>query len=262
MQIIGCQLDIIWEDKPANHQTVYQLLEQTSLTPKALVVLPEMFATGFNMKVDRVDEGEDRPTERFLAQLARDFDIYIQGGVVNRGTDGRGLNQSITFAPDGTELARYTKIYPFSFTQEDHYYTRGAFPVTFSWQEITVAPSICYDLRFPEIFRISARQGAQLYTVIANWPQSREAHWITLLQARAIENQAYVLGVNRCGNDPGLFYSGRSLIIDPHGKIIADAGSEEGTLSARIDLQELSTYRQEFPALADIRPEFMASDKG
>ena len=95
--------------------------------------------------------------------------------------------------------------------------------------------------------------------MIANWPESREAHWVILLQARAIENQAYVIGVNRCGNDPWLSYSGRSLIVDPRGRIIADAGREEGTLSAEINLEELLAYRQEFPALADIRPEFVAS---
>lgn len=259
MQIIGCQLNITWEDKPANHRKVYQLLEQAAPAPEALVVLPEMFSTGFNMKVGRVEEGEERLSERFLARLAADFGVYVQGGVVNRAADGRGLNQAVTFAPDGKEIARYTKLHPFSFAKEDRYYARGESLTTFPWQGMTVAATICYDLRFPELYRIGSRRGAMLYTVIANWPAPRESHWLTLLQARAIENQAYVIGVNRCGDDPWLHYSGHSLIVGPRGEVLADAGNDEGTISATIDLKALIAYRQEFPALADINPELLAS---
>ena len=258
MQIIGCQLAIVWEDKPANHHKVRLLMERAAPSPGALIILPEMFATGFSMKIARIAEDEERSSEHFLAHLAADFGVYVQGGVVNRGADGKGLNQAVTFAPDGSEVARYTKLHPFSYAKEDRYYLGGEFPVTFPWQETTVAPLICYDLRFPEVFRVGVRQGAALFTVIANWPQPRIAHWITLLQARAIENQAYVIGVNRCGDDPWLNYPGRSLIVNPRGEIIVTAGSEEGTISATLELPELLAYRREFPVLADIRPEFLA----
>ncbi len=257
MRIIGCQVDIAWEDKSANHRQVRALVEQARPRPGALVVLAEMFSTGFSMKVPRVDEGQARPSEGFMARLARDFGVYVQGGVVNRGGDGRGLNQSVTFGPNGEELARYTKIHPFSFAKEDKWYAGGTGPLVFDWEGIKVAPLVCYDLRFPEVFRHAVRQGAQLFTVIANWPAARTSHWTTLLQARAIENQAWVIGVNRCGKDPWLAYSGRSLIVDPRGVVVADAGDGEGTVSAELDLEELLAYREQFPALADIRPEFL-----
>lgn len=258
MQIIACQFDIAWEDKSANHRKVRALLEQSSPPAGSLVVLPEMFSTGFSMKVARVAEGETRASERFLMNLATEFRVYLLGGVVNRAGNGRGLNQCLCFAPDGSEIARYTKLHPFSYSKEDQYYDAGDAPLTFSWQGALVAPIICYDLRFPEIFRITASRGAMIYTVIANWPQARVAHWLALLRARAIENQAYVVGVNRCGDDPWLHYPGRSLIVDPRGEIVADASGGEGTISAAIDLEELSAYRREYPALADIRPEFLA----
>ncbi|HKG80277.1 MAG TPA: nitrilase-related carbon-nitrogen hydrolase, partial [Pyrinomonadaceae bacterium] len=123
--------------------------------------------------------------------------------------------------------------------------------------EFTVSPFICYDLRFPEIFRAAVFQGAQLFVVIANWPASRVRHWITLLKARAIENQAYVMGVNRCGNDPKLSYSGHSMIIDPRGEVLADASEVEGVISAEIDAEALAQYRREFPFLNDIHHEYV-----
>jgi len=126
----------------------------------------------------------------------------------------------------------------------------------FAWQSFQVAPFICYDLRFPELFRASARRGAQLFAVIANWPLTRAQHWITLLQARAIENQAYVAGVNRCGRDPKLGYNGRSLIISPQGDILADAEDKECVISAELDLAGLLAWREKFPALQDMRPDF------
>jgi predicted amidohydrolase len=132
-------------------------------------------------------------------------------------------------------------------------YQAGREVAVFPWQGFTVAPFICYDLRFPEHFRAATRRGAQLITVIANWPVKRIGHWVTLLQARAIENQAYVAGVNRCGADPTLTYNGRSLIVSPKGDILADAGHGESVISAEVNLQELLDYRRELPFLADMR---------
>jgi predicted amidohydrolase len=121
------------------------------------------------------------------------------------------------------------------------------------WHDFQVAPFVCYDLRFPEIFRAAVKQETGLFVVIANWPSAREEHWLALLKARAIENQAYVLGVNRCGDDPKLHYSGRSQLIDPRGAILADAGESEGVISAELDLKALEEYRSSFPALADMK---------
>ena len=115
-----------------------------------------------------------------------------------------------------------------------------------------MAPFVCYDLRFPEIFRSAVRRGAQVFVVIANWSVKREQHWVTLLQARAIENQACVVGVNRCGTDPKYAYSGHSMIIDAHGTVLAEVGNKETIISADIDLAALELWRKDFPALVDM----------
>ena len=111
---------------------------------------------------------------------------------------------------------------------------------------------ICYDLRFPELFRRVTAKGAELIVVVANWPSVRLDHWLTLLKARAIENLAYVVGVNRCGSDPNHQYPGRSVVIDPWGESVADAGSEEGLIDVTIDHDRLRKWREEFPVLKDL----------
>jgi predicted amidohydrolase len=253
MDVAGVQLDIAWEDKKANHSKVRALVAAAKLPKGALLVLPEMFATGFSMNVAGIAESEGGETESFLAGLAKEHGIFVTGGVVTRATDGRGFNQSVTFGPDGTRLARYSKIHPFSYGGETQHYAAGTEVHMFKWGEVSVAPFVCYDLRFPEIFRNAVKKGAQLFTVIANWPGPREAHWLALLKARAIENQAFVLGVNRCGRDPKLAYSGRGQLIDPRGNVLVDGGNAEGVFAGKIDLASLLMYRKDFPALQDMK---------
>ncbi len=248
-----CQFNITWEDKPANHAKVKALLAGAAMPRGSLVLLPEMFATGFSMNVAAIAEGTPPATEIFLADTARELGVFILGGVVTTGPDGRGRNQAVAFSPEGKEIARYTKLQPFSLGGETQHYTAGNDIVTFEWNGLVVAPFVCYDLRFPEHFRAAVRRGAELFVVIANWPSRRIQHWVTLLQARAIENQAYVAGVNRCGQDPKLSYNGRSLIADPHGEILADAGDGEKLISAEIEPATVKAWREEFPALKDMR---------
>jgi predicted amidohydrolase len=253
MYVAGVQLDIAWEDKKANFARVRALLEAAKLPRGAFVQLPEMFATGFTLNVDGVAEPAGGPTEEFLASVARDFGATVCGGLVTRAPDSRGVNQSVTVDSSGKLLARYSKIHPFSYAGETKYYAAGTEVMTYRAGEFSAAPFVCYDLRFPEIFRNAAKRGAQLMTVIANWPEPREAHWLALLRARAIENQAYVVGVNRCGRDPKLAYSGRGQVIDPRGNVLADGGNAEGVFGAELDLAPLESYRKEFPALQDMR---------
>jgi predicted amidohydrolase len=254
MKLYCVQIDIVWENKRANFQRVERLLESQGLEPHSLVLLPEMFATGFSMSVADIREGRERETERFLARLARKHQIHLMGGVVTTKTSGKGSNQAVVFSPEGDEIARYSKLQPFTLGGEAKRYDAGRAITLFEWERLRVAPFVCYDLRFPEHFRTAARRGAQLFTVIANWPVARIQHWITLLQARAIENQAYVAGVNRCGIDPKLTYNGRSLIVGPKGDILAEAGNGETIICAEIDPAVLEVYRKELPFLADMRP--------
>lgn len=253
MIVIALQLDIAWENKPANFAKVRKLLTEAAPAKASLVVLPEMFATGFGMNTDVIAEAYGGPTEQFLADTAREFGVCLLAGAAMRGQDGQARNKALVFSPTGKLLALYAKMRLFTPGGEAEHYTAGQHPVTFRWGDWTVSPFICYDLRFPEVFREAAgTHRPELFAVIANFPEKRVQHWVRLLQARAIENQAYVVGANRVGSDPYYTYSGRSVIIDPQGEILADAGNCEGCVSAQLDLAGLRRYREGLPFLADM----------
>lgn len=251
MQIHALQLNSVWENKPANFIHVRTLLSATPPLPGALIVLPEMFATGFSCQLQETLEPVGGQTELFFREIAAKWQCAVLGGVVTPGPDGMGYNQALAIAPDGTELARYTKVHPFSYGPEASVHAPGIGPVIFEWQGLKISPLVCYDLRFPELSRDAISLGAEVLIYIAAWPARRIQHWITLLQARAIENQAYVVGVNRCGTEPETSYSGGSLIVDPQGIIIADAGDGEKSLPARLDSSFVRDWRRDFPALQD-----------
>ena len=226
----------------------------------SLVLLPEMFATGFSMNVAGIADQATQKTQAFLAELAAMHDVYVMGGVVVADASGRGRNQCVIYGPKGDELARYSKIRPFTLGGEADHYEAGEKVEIFEWEGFRVAPFICFDLRFPELFRTAAAKGANLLTVIANWPEKRVAHWECLLRARAIENQAYVIGVNRSGRDPFLSYPGRSLIIDPNGETLAEAGSGESIVTAQLDPGHVDSFRRSLPFLADMLNEEKSGD--
>jgi predicted amidohydrolase len=202
-----------------------------------------------NLPVTAEEEGG--ATEQFLREIAAEYQSCVIGGLVTPAASGRGMNQALAIAPDGRILARYTKNHPFSMGGEEKVHVAGTSVSLFEWQGLKIAPLICYDLRFPELARRAVRAGAEVLIYIAAWPVKRIQHWITLLQARAIENLCYVIGVNRCGTDPQFTYSGRSLVVDPHGIIIADAAEQERVVSAQLDPNVVRNWRSQFPALKD-----------
>ena len=261
MQIICVQHDIVWENKAATHAKVRAMLERAKPAKGALVVLAEMFATGFSLNVAGISETRNPETHDFLAETAAKFEIYLLGGLVTTGNEGRGRNEAVLFSPQGHESSRYQKMHPFSPGGEADSYRAGNAPVSFSWGGFTVCPFICYDLRFPEIFRSATRAGANLFAVIASWPAARAHHWVNLLQARAIENQAYVVGVNRSGKDPKFTYPGRSMIVDFGGHVLADAGNGQGVIRADVDFEALKKYREELPFLKDMREDYVTAVK-
>jgi predicted amidohydrolase len=257
MQLVLVQPNVVWEDRQANFETVERLLEADPPTRGALIVLPEMFSVGYSMNVASVGEEESGPTERFLGRLARTYDAAVVGGVVGRMPDGRGINQAVAVGPDGGVLARYAKLHPFSYAGEHDHFAPGSEIMLFEWSSMRVTPFVCYDLRFPEIYRVACRRGAELFVTIANWPSSRVHHWETLLAARAIENQCYSAGANRCGSDPNLDYPGRSMIFDPRGRTMATAGDGESLLKADVSTDDLHAYRASFRVLDDIRSDYL-----
>jgi predicted amidohydrolase len=154
--------------------------------------------------------------------------------------------------PDG-RVERATKLHAFSFAGEDAHYESSGELHTWAVGDLRLTPLVCYDLRFPEPFRLAAAD-TDLFVVIANWPERRRAHWSTLLRARAIENQAFVVGVNRCGDGDGLHYTGDSAILSPWGEALASAAEQETVLVANLEAAAITAARTNFPALRDRRP--------
>jgi len=254
MHVVALQFNIAWENKPANFARVRQLLADAAPAKDSLVALPEMFATGFSMNAEAIAEPYGGPTEQFLASTAREFGVCLVAGAAMRGHDGKARNKALVLSPSGELLAFYAKMRLFTPGGEGEHYAAGERSVAFRWGDCTVSPFICYDLRFPEIFRAAVvAHRPELLVVIANFPEKRVQHWIRLLQARAIENQAYVVGANRLGSDPYYAYAGRSVIVDPQGEILADGGDREGCIRAELDLAGLRKYRAGLPFLDDLR---------
>jgi len=252
MNALCIQLDIAWSDPKANCRTFADMLASADPTPGDLAVLPEMFSSGFSMETSATCQPPRGETETSLGRIAKQFGIYVLAGLATKhGETCR--NEATLLAPDGSVAGRYWKTHLFSPAQEELHYTPGDRAVVIPAGEFQLAPTICYDLRFCELFRRAVAGGANLIAVMANWPAQRADHWSCLLQARAIENQAYVIGVNRCGSDPNHSYAGRSVIIDPQGRVLAEAGAKQCVISAPMDIEEVLRWRREFDALGDIR---------
>lgn len=246
------QLDIAWEDKQANYHKVRSLTEQTAPGPGDLIVLPELFDVGFSLNTTAAKD--DGSTRAFLQSLADETGCTVHGSRATLAPgDTLALNNATICAPGhATPICEYAKVHPFSYGRESESYTGGSSLAHYDWGDLRVCPAVCYDLRFPELFRLGVKEGAHAFVLGANWPSHRQSHWRTLNIARAIENQSFVIAVNRCGNDPHLPYAGGSIAIDPKGEILGELGDEEGVLSVTIDKQILHDWRTTFPALKDI----------
>ena len=254
LRIALIQQDTVWLDPAANLARVRGFLEQAARAGARVAVFPELFTLGFTMAPEPFAESIPGPTVDALAALSRAFGLYIIGSVVESHRP-HPRNAAFVTAPDGSLVAAYRKIHPFSYGEENLHYTGGTECPLFEIDGIPCGLQICYDLRFPEPFRALAAKGAEVVFVPANWPLRRISAWSTLLAARAIENQMALCGVNRVGRDPQLEYPGRSAIHDGFGAVLAEGGSEEGLVIADIDLDQIRAWRTRFPALSDRRPE-------
>ena len=258
MKVYAVQPDLTWENKEANFSRILSLVDETKIDPGSLIVLPETFATGFSMNLQVTTEREPEKTESFLGNLAKKKKCWVTGGLVEPASvSQKGINRSLTFSPGGQKFCSYGKIQPAVFFREDECHEPGERVEVFPLDAFHACPLICYDLRFPEVFRVGMQKGADLFIVIACWPKIRIGHWLSLLKARAIENQSYVVGVNRTGSDPNMEFGGNSVVIDPKGEILANAGEIESVLSIEIDSSLVAQWREEFPVLKHARPEFL-----
>lgn len=247
LNIALVQTTLAWHDPKANHAHFETLISRAQGAD--LVVLPEMFSTGFTMESESQAEAEDGPTSRWLLDQAARINAVITGSVIIRAADGSHRNRLLWARPDG-ELLHYDKRHLFRMAGEHEHYSPGERQVQFELKGWRIRPLICYDLRFPVWSRDPQNTDLLIYT--ANWPGARRLHWNRLLPARAIENLCYVAAVNRIGTDgKGFAYTGDSQMLDFQGESLLNIGEADGVFHVNLSAQSLSAYRQKFPAHLD-----------
>ena len=244
LRVALCQFDMGWEDIPGNLAKAGRMIGSAEA---GLVVLPEMFATGFVLDPRRVAEPMDGRIVTWMREYACRTGRALTGSAIIRD-DGRYFNRQLFVRPTG-EVTAYDKRHLFSIGGEGGLFSAGTERVVVEYGGLRLLLLVCYDLRFPVWSRCRNDYDAIVYS--ASWPESRREVWRTLLRARAIENQAYVLGVNRTGDDPRLHYSGDSAVIGCKGETLAEAGEGQRLLTARLDMDELRRFREKFPAWRD-----------
>lgn len=251
MKVAICQSDIRFLDYMYNLKYAEKAISEAAENNADCIVFPEMSFTGFSMDTD-ITSGYGISSLKKIKQLAKSENIAIGFGWVKSDSDGLAQNHYSFISTDGTVLLDYIKIHPFSYAGENLYFKGGTSLPTASINDIKFQCAICYDLRFPEIFRINTGNIHAVF-IPANWPQKRSEHWKALLKARAIENQVYIVGVNCTGTQDDLVYSGDSCVIAPDGSVICYCGHEAGIYYADIDADIVNKTRESFPVLNDIR---------
>jgi predicted amidohydrolase len=248
MKVSMLQVDLHWEDKKKNLEMFNEKLSKLQ-HPTDLIVLPEMFTTGFSMEPERLAERANGETTDWLKEKAAMYNAVIMGSIIVKDGD-KHYNRLIAAYPDGATHF-YNKRHLFRMGEENEHYSQGKEQLILQHAGWRIFPLICYDLRFPVWSR--NRNNYDLLIYVANWPESRRQVWRSLLIARALENQVYVLGLNRIGKDgQGLTYSGDSMVIDPKGNIISNTNPyEESVETISLSLEELNRFRKKFPVGKD-----------
>ena len=256
MRLAAVQHDIVWNDRDANFRRLAPMVAAAAAGGARMVLLTETFSTGFAVDNPHLAEPEGGPSSQFLQEQAAQHGVWVCGSCpeIPADTDPhdhRPANSFVLAGPDGT-VHRYHKIHPFTFGGEDAHFRAGSRLVQVTIDDVRVTPFVCYDLRFADEFWGLATT-TDLYLVPANWPEPRRSHWMALLQARAIENQAYVAGCNRVGEGGGLKYVGDSRIVDPLGELLATGSQGETILFADIEPTHVAAVRDRFRFLPDRR---------
>jgi omega-amidase len=255
LKIALISLNQKWEDKQYNLQRCVELASRAKVLGADLVIFPEMTLTGFSLNTEysAEDAGASSSIKAFSDIAVKNQLALIAGLVLQAGV--KSVNTLVAFSKDGVEQVRYVKIHPFSFVGEDNYFQAGDRLSTMQAGELKLGFSICYDLRFPELYSALAKD-CEVLVNIANWPKRRLSHWKALLQARAIENQTYMIGVNRVGIDGnGLEYAPSSMIFDANGKRVEPLTTEGEIDIFELSLQSLEKFKSSFSTKQDRQPE-------
>lgn len=252
LSITTIQTNLIWEDKAANLYALEQKINSIQ-DPTEIVVLPEMFSTGFSMQPSLFAETMEGETLNWMKKVSIQNKIILTGSIIIE-EEGKYYNRLIWMLPNG-EYGYYDKRHLFAFGQEDKFYNAGNKRLIAQVKGFKINLQVCYDLRFPVWARQQNKSGGMEYDVliyIANWPEKRSHAWKTLLCARAIENQCYVVGVNRVGTDGNsIYHSGNSLVIDPLGQVLYHMSDDEDVNTVTISKDYLNEVREKFPFWKD-----------
>jgi predicted amidohydrolase len=258
MKVSLIQSDIAWNDPSESVKRCAALASEALASQGEILIFPEMFTCGFSMPTGKLAEESSREGLEFLRSLASQHSVFTIGSLPEIDSASKHYNTAWVFGPHGAR-GSYRKIHPFSFGGEADTYSPGAELCTTTLESASSAPLrctvlVCYDLRFAPLFWARAPH-TDLFVVVANWPATRREHWLTLLRARAIENQAYVAGVNRVGLGGGLTYSGDSVLFAPDGTELGKLGDNQEILTCEVDPAAVASWREKLPALLDRRPE-------
>lgn len=256
IKVALAQLDVSFAQPAENFARVRAAVKKAAERNVDVVIFPEMWNTGYALtQLGKLADDGGQHTQRLLTELARQYDVNIVGGSVATRRDSKFYNTSYIVDRLGQLVGEYDKVHLFGLMKEDQFLTAGNRESYFRLAGVPSASFICYDLRFPEWIRTVARHGASVLYFSAEWPTSRIPQWKLMLRARAVENQAFVVAVNRVGTDPDNQFNGHSLVVDPLGKVIVDAGEIQNIAYAELDLEQLQQVRGPIPVFRDRRPD-------
>ncbi|WP_416827057.1 carbon-nitrogen family hydrolase [Ectobacillus polymachus] len=256
MKVACLQLDICFGNIEANVQYVEKELQHAMEERPDVVLLPELWTTAYDLeRLDVLADEDGISSRRLLSRWAQSFEVNIIGGSIAKKVGDSVTNTMYVFNKKGELVSEYSKVHLFQLMNEQKFFSAGMGKGSFTLDSIPCAGLICYDIRFPEWIRTHTAEGAEVLFIVAEWPLSRLAHWRTLLQARAIENQCFVVACNRSGSDPSTTYAGHSMVIDPWGDILAEAGEEAENLIVTFDVAKITRVRNKIPVFLDRRPE-------
>ncbi|HWR43657.1 carbon-nitrogen family hydrolase [Sporomusa sp.] len=255
MKIAMLQMNVVAGDIAGNKDKGLTLISQAAVNAD-VIVLPEIWTIGYALKnVAQAAETIDGPFICRLTAIARNSGVNIVAGSIPLRINDHIYNSALVIDRQGTIVASYEKVHLFSMYGEERFFAPGAKLGSFSLDGVNAGISICYDLRFPELFRSLALNGAQIVFVPAEWPAARGGHWRTLVQARAIENHMYICAVNCVGEHRGSPFYGHSLLVGPEGEILAEGGDQEGIIFGKINLEKVTESRLAMPTFTDRRPD-------
>ncbi|HGH7174052.1 TPA: carbon-nitrogen family hydrolase [Bacillus wiedmannii] len=256
MKVACIQMDIVFGDVEKNIENAKNKISEAMKERPDVIVLPELWTTGYDLtRLTEIADRDGLQTKEKLKEWSKQYGVHIVGGSIAKQTEQGVTNTMYVVTNKGELINEYSKVHLFQLMDEHKYLIAGNSTGEFKLDDVECAGTICYDIRFPEWMRVHTAKGAKVLFVVAEWPLVRLAHWRLLLQARAIENQCYVVACNRAGKDPNNEFAGHSLIVDPWGEVVVEATEEASILFGELTFEKIEEVRKGIPVFADRRPE-------